>query len=218
MDSRSILNVVGTNLREVRQASGLTLAQLSKAARDYGLPWSTGRVGDIEAGRGAVTVQMIVGLALVLTDLSGQAVTPADLLRSDDPVELGDGFVLTGHAFHEVFTGVKTALNISDVVGAVDEAAELVHRGVAAHQDLDKGVTAGQVRQALRDRSLADERAAQKLGMSADEFLAACLSLWGRMMSVEVEARVDEGASAQKKGRVTRVLLDELRAVTSGDH
>ena len=52
-----------------------------------------------------------------------------------------------------------------------------------------------------------------KLGMTDAEFLARSVQLWGRVLSAEVDARSDPGDSPQKRGRITRVLLDELREV-----
>lgn len=58
--------------------------------------------------------------------------------------------------------------------------------------------------------SLADERAASKLGWDVDTFNARSRALWGRTLAEEAKARAPEGATAQKIGHQTRSLLWEI--------
>ncbi|MGK7221519.1 helix-turn-helix domain-containing protein [Kocuria flava] len=219
MNSATVLEVLGRNVRARRKASGITLSELARAAGEYGQKWSTGRIGDLEAGRGTASVEVLVVLALSLTHLTGQRVRPLELLEADEGVELGEGFALKAEAFRRVLNGTTSALELDadDILGGLDEAARRLTSSLSSMPS-GTGLKFGLVRRALAEKSLADERAARKLGLDDEEFLVRCLSLWGHMMSVEVSRRAGEGASPQKRGRVTRVLLDELKVAGRGDH
>lgn len=60
---------------------------------------------------------------------------------------------------------------------------------------------------------LADHRAARRLGMSDSEFRAICDVLWGHPLSIERDRRVPQGATAQKSGRMTRQLMQEVMSL-----
>ena len=62
----------------------------------------------------------------------------------------------------------------------------------------------------------AEERAAKSLDVELYEVAAASAYLWGKTLSDERDARAGEGASAQKRGRITRQLMDELRTALDG--
>ena len=91
-NSRSLEAVVGENVRRWRLEPGLTLNDVAVELRLLGLPWSTGRLGNIEAGRGTASVQVVLALAMALTDAQRGPgtvlVTPGELVSSDTPVRL----------------------------------------------------------------------------------------------------------------------------------
>lgn len=64
---------------------------------------------------------------------------------------------------------------------------------------------------AIVNMELADKRNAKKLGLSEPEFCAWSVRLWRHLMSEETERRAPENATAQKKGRITRELMEEMR-------
>lgn len=57
-----------------------------------------------------------------------------------------------------------------------------------------------------------DERAARALGMSVAELSRVAKRLWGKTFSAERDARAGSDANAQKRGWVTRAMLEEVRA------
>ena len=61
------------------------------------------------------------------------------------------------------------------------------------------------------DFALADQRAARKLSITKDEFIDLSLKLWGSLMSERTEELATPADSAQKKGRITRELIEEMR-------
>lgn len=64
--------------------------------------------------------------------------------------------------------------------------------------------------------SLAEERAAKKLGISTTRLRQLADDLWGRALEEESSRRVRPGSTPQARGRVTRILVDELRAALEG--
>lgn len=218
----SIPVVLGRNVRAIRERHGLTMADVAKEVRSYGVKWSTGRLTQVEHGEGAATIQLLLVLALTLSDLTEEEVTPERLLTTDNDVQLSPDQELTGEAFTDVFAGRTTTLLVHDVPGGVQEASEVVQRVIDTNSALGDilggDVTFGVIREANEARTLADERAARKLGLTDTELLAWSLQLWGKMMSAEVEERAEPGASPQKKGRITRQLMDEMREAVNRGH
>lgn len=218
----SIPVVLGRNVRAIREHHGLTMADVAKEVRSYGVKWSTGRLTQVEHGEGAATIQLLLVLALTLSDLTGEKVTPELLLTTDADVQLTPDQELTGQAFTDVFAGRTTTLLAHDIPEGVQQASETVQRVLETNSVLGDilggDVTFGAIRAANKARTLADERAARKLGLTDTEFLAWSVRLWGKMMSAEVEERAEPGATPQKKGRITRQLMDEMRGAVDRGH
>lgn len=220
-NEREIEAVVGENVRRIRMDLGLTLNDVSVQLRALGLPWSTGRLGDIEAGRGTASVKVVLVLAVALTAAQrgpgGQPVTPGQLLASETPVAVSSKFVLTPEGFERVLGG-SGHLAPQDIVGGQERAREAGQRLMAWAQSMPKGITVGQTQAAYDHYGLADARAAKRLGLEKDDFIRRCLALWGRVLSDETEARAPEGATPQRKGAITRALVAELQEAMSDGH
>jgi transcriptional regulator with XRE-family HTH domain len=78
--------IIGRNARAIRIRKGATLDAVARAMRSYGVSSSTGRVADIELGRGAPTLTTLLVLSAALTDVTGQPVTAAELLAGDGDI------------------------------------------------------------------------------------------------------------------------------------
>lgn len=96
--------VVGANVRQLRKRHGWTLDQLAQEMQGYGFNWSTGRLGDIEAGRGAIRLETLAGLAVVL-----DASVP-DLLASDGGLRLNDTLALSPKQWSDLLGGKQIFL------------------------------------------------------------------------------------------------------------
>lgn len=59
--------------------------------------------------------------------------------------------------------------------------------------------------------SLAERRAAKRLGMEATQLQRLADRLWGRSMEDESARRAGEGSTSQARGRVTRLLVAEMQ-------
>ncbi len=188
----TISEVVGHNLRRHRADHTLTLDEVARGLRMYsGELWGSGRVSRFEHGDSPVSVDTLILLAITLTDLTGEPVAPADLLEAQ-------GEVTIGQAPEQGGEGAAPGL----VVDGPMVGKYLLGQTVGLHYPF---------KLELDDLPLADRRAADALGIDEQQFREHSRKLWGRLMSAEVEAQAPPGATAQKKGRITRTLRAEMQ-------
>ena len=63
----------------------------------------------------------------------------------------------------------------------------------------------------------AETRMAKSLGLHEENLAALSAHLWGRTLSAERNRRAGPAANAQDRGRITRLLKAELKAVLDGN-
>lgn len=213
MKNLSPLGAIGGAVRLLREQHGLTLDDVAREVRNgYGLSWSRSRVGDIENGRGAATVEVLVTLCAALSDLTGERITPDRLVEAGRPVEIGPGYLLEPEVLPSFLRGEGPDLHPLDGGQRVPEPdAEAAAELLAALGPNPHRVSGDDAKRAYGAATLADDRAAQKLGISKASLVGRSLRLWGRLLSAESAARAGEGATPQKRGRVTRDLLDAVK-------
>ena len=221
--AQPLANLVGSNVRELRQELGLTLSQVATELRSLGANWSTGWVGDIAAGRGKPSVEVVLLLSLALTQASEEhIISPQALLDAEGPVALTPKAVLKPESFNRLVSEGLSDLTLGDTV----DGAERLQTAVGSASEIMGTVqrisgaplTIGQYSTLYSSIGLSDQRAAKKLGLSEAEYLGWCRKLWGHVMSVEVAKRAPADATPQKKGRITRELLAELRTAIGAGH
>lgn len=213
MKNLSPLGTIGGATRLIREQHGLTLDDVARHVRNrYGLSWSRSRVGDIENGRGAATVEVLVTLCAALSDLTGETITPDRLVKAGRPVEIGPGYLLGPEVLPAFLRGEAPDLHpLSGGLQGAEPDARTVAELQAALGPNPHGVSGEDAKHAYEAATLADDRAAQKLGISKAALVGYALRLWGRLLSAESAERAGEGASPQKRGRVTRDLLDAIK-------
>lgn len=217
----TLAEVVGKNLRRLR--SDYPMFDLITAARPYGVRWGAGSIGSFERGNARVTIETLTLLQLGLSNLLGRTVQLHELLGYDpsyNPNEHWDEWdeeTQTGINHNEEdYWGVDklvqwsegSYLFVSDVMAWFDTRdPEVLKKGFESAQQLlnliDKlppVVTPG------------EERLAKKLGISAEQLQDWSQKLWGEAIEARRDRLAGEGASPQKKGRVSGKLLDEIRA------
>lgn len=218
----TIAEVVGSNVRAARVERGFTLADVSRAAQSHGIKWSTGRVAHIENGDRELSVQTLLLLALVLSRLFEEGVTPLQLLTTDDDVNIGLDYEVTGEGLGLLVTGQETEVQLGmiphgrEILADAAEAVSERARGIA--EISGRAISVGELGRLVEAFELADERAVKKLGITEGEYLGWCRKLWGHVMSMEVAERAPADATPQKKGRITRELLAELRTAMEAEH
>lgn len=177
--------VLGNSAREIRLQAGAHLEDVSRAAKRNGLPWTIGRVGDLESGRVELKLETLLSLALVYGEVLGKPVALADLLAHDGPV------MINGR-------------EIDSLTGAVSGAPVQISAGQREHDELNRADT-------LPAPALADRRAAKSLGIEADVLMRAAQQLWGHPLSVERDRVAGAGANVSERGSVTRSLQAQIR-------
>ncbi|CPV67637.1 Uncharacterised protein [Mycobacteroides abscessus] len=188
-DAVPLAEVVGINARRIRGAA--TGDRVTLEARRYGLNWGTGRISDLESGRVAPTLGTLIAVAAALEAATGTPTTVLDLVAWDGLVLVNQGFAIYG---------------TNGVVKAITE-------GHVGH--LDDRLTSVELAQA-NNAGEAELKAAKSLGIDVDSLESLALKTWGRSMRAERDHRAGPDASAQKRGRITRLLLDELKMELSG--
>jgi len=227
-ETKTVAQVVGENARKFRKEHGLTLEQVSRSTRTHGLKWSTGRVADMENGAISPTIPTLVALAAALEELAGayplspdDAVTMHDLLATDQWVEITPTIRLKGSAFARIIGGGSAGITLDD--SRTDAEISAFAAGISSRVKADManaapGVRIGDVRQAMAGTGLADERAARRLGLSVWAVTSWAVKLWGHSLTAERDRVLGEGASPQKRGRLTRELVEQIEeAVRRGN-
>lgn len=240
-DPQTIPSAVGAFVTRVRREHGLTLDQIAGAARSYGAGWSASSVRNIERGQASLTLPTLLLLALALGHLMGRPLKLSDLLgdsevlalAADNQYPVDRSWIDSTLRGEEVTVGEGTQADALDAEhddgveeGLEDEVLRTLRemRGrkltrEQRHGHLDQLVEQAQMppepNRRLRDRrpaaSLAEERAAKKLGISAAHLRQLAHDLWARPLEDESSRRAGPDSTPQARGRVTRVLVDEMR-------
>jgi hypothetical protein len=225
----SVAEVVGRTAQSLRGERKLEL--VARAARGAGLNWGTGRIADLEAGRVSPTLPTLFLLCVAFSDLLDRPVGLADFLA-------GDGLVMLTAEATVKLPDLRAALagqsiGIEPVGHLLDDpvAAEAMKRGGIEVSDIRANVRkqlaanphgpkmisprARKVRDSFLE---ADYRMAHGLGLEFGRAADVMHRLWGRSFSDERDRRGGPGANAQKRGRISRELKQELsKAVGDGD-
>jgi transcriptional regulator with XRE-family HTH domain len=237
MEAVAYAEAVGTFLRFYRREHGITLESVAQLGREFGATWSLSSVQSIEAGRAAPTLPTLLTLALVLGRLSGEPLRLADLLGTAEVLERPyvdrpDQPVLRAWV-DRALSGGSVELTDADYEHAYDRPADawdarqentfaqrcsgpLTADERHAHVDVQwEGMIeppeAAEYRSPRRPRvSLAESRAAKKLGIRPLEVQQRAVQLWGRSLEAEALTRAGADSTPQARGRVTRVLVEEI--------
>jgi len=198
---RTIREVVGENVRRIREAAGARQDDVSTAARGVGLSWSRSKIAALERGDKALDLAEIVLLAEALGMIAGQPVSiAADLLAGNGAVRLSPVTRIPREA-------LRRSLSEPVELFVIPGDAERKRGPLGIFPDAARAQTmAGE----------AEERAGRTLGLSKIEVAYLAVDLWGRTLGEERDGRVGDdvplSSRAAKRGRVTRQLVQELRA------
>lgn len=217
----------------MRESAGARQDDLSSDARDMlGLPWSRSRIAAIERGAAPVHVEDLITLAALLSGVCEKPVGPADLLDVADEIALSPRSSIVGHHAAAVLRGDEDAGDriqlavpkvMSDealvaVLASTDASMARVARGAGVALK----ASAGQLSTVKASMGEADARAQRTLGLVIGPYTFLCSVLWGQSLSAERDARIaadpttqeaSRASTSARRGRVTRQLLAEARAV-----
>lgn len=175
--------IVGDWLRGYRVEHELTLDQIADASHRYGSGWNNVNVLRMEKGGSkADALPTLMILLATLNDLTGDDLTISDVFADCDAIEVGDGFEVDEEGFFNALGG--RPVDIADPF----EHARLMPLYA----------------------TLAETRLAKRNCVDAEALHEACMNLYGHSLDAEAAKRAGEGATPQKRGRVTRVLAGEI--------
>lgn len=220
-DPRALREIIGENVRRLRDAAGRTQDDVARAARTLGLAWPQTKIAALERGDKAVSLEEFFLLPALLESAIGREVPYGELLQAadGDTVHLSTKASAAPHDLAALF-GARTLDPAVDVDirvwKAVSDSLEALE---ARLRQLDLHLTARELLRAQEAAGVAEERAARKLGEIPAVFAAISLRLWGHGLTAERDKRVGDSlppdapaATVQaKRGRVTRELVDEVR-------
>lgn len=177
----------GGRVRELRESAGATQDELARAISRAGLTWSRARLGQVEAGEGNPDLTAMVAVAAALTELVGQPVRLADLLPDS-------GVSQELALLRDALSGAPVR-RPTPVIGNVPDPR------------LAPGW--GQV----------EDHVARQLGLGSEAIvLAAAQQLYGgRSGSEERDHRAGDGATPQKRGRISRGIIAELAEAAAAE-
>ncbi|WP_155849986.1 helix-turn-helix domain-containing protein [Arthrobacter sp. H41] len=207
--------VVGENARRLRIEGGATMESVVKYARHAGVKWTTARIVDLERGKLSPTLPMLLVLAHALKLATQNDVTLAALLQHDGMIRLNERTVLPGAVIERYVNGEPVFFSIRDQPEMVDRITRMlegVEENLPSNLYLDEDYEGF-----LTSYGLGDERAAKSLGISKKDMMERAKDRWGHNLSTERDRRAGPDASAQKRGQITRTLLDELKKAHRGD-
>jgi transcriptional regulator with XRE-family HTH domain len=190
--------VIGKNAHRLRRNAGLTLDQVSIAARRHGLNWSESRVADFESGRVAPNLATLIAVCLALADAGCADAAFSELLDSESRIQINDSLLLSKQQVVNLLSGRPAVPSPEQVTAAIQ-----------AH--FDAGLPEALLAQALAPGAT-EERTWKALGLSPSELADWSATLWNRTFSLERDRRAGDGANAQKRGQVTRQMRAELQA------
>ena len=201
----SIAKVVGGNARRLRLDAGVTLDRLALAARFCGLPWSTGRLGDFEAGKIPANLETVYAITGALAQVVGHQVHLADLLAGSEPVAINAKLTVTATALAAAMTGAPVRV----------ETPALADLGATLAKFTGPKLTAALLAQ-FRE---SDTRMCRNIDVTPAQGAQAMADLWQRTFTAERDQRAGADANAQRRGQISRQLKAELQeAINDGDH
>jgi hypothetical protein len=217
--TRTVAQVVGQNMRRLRESRAKVLHDVASAARDLGLTWDASAVSRIETGRRDLTLDEFLALPLVMTLALNDTVTMVDLLQVD----------IDRDVFVKSFERTPSILNVLAMLAepyvAFVKPQYADKPGESARPYLEAAKVSAQVaREPAEERSSYREMQAlaDEFDVRVKEVMAACSALWGEHTlspSGERERRLrNSGADLSNpasvrtlRGHITRQLTAELR-------
>jgi transcriptional regulator with XRE-family HTH domain len=212
----SVAKVIGEGARALRLDAGVTLEQMARSAQRYGLPWTSGRVGDFESGRTAPSLPTLVAAAAALGEAIGRPVSLAELVTGEGQVHINDKLSLDTSALRVALSGGSVNAQIIRHIPAQEmyEMGQLLTSQTRFHwPNRLRAVNPDLRQEVLRDFNESDARMCKNIGVDQVLGAAAMAALWRRTFTAERDHRAGPGAKAQRRGQISRQLKADLQEV-----
>lgn len=217
---RSLRQVLAAGAARVRRERGLDDEGAAELLRQHGLTgWQAGTVSQVEAGVRPLAVEELLLLC------SAYRVSLVELAGPDpEPVELAAGARLPAAAVRAVLADGGEVLRALPAEALDVPATRVVPAGAPTPPDalVDAARRFGvrgpaEVGRALAGIGDAERNAARRLGVSPERLVLAAVGRWGRPLTAERDARIEQRRASTEperhimlRGEVTRELLTEL--------
>jgi len=193
----------------MRREAGVKLEDFANAAKAYGLPWTSGRVGDFESGRAASTLSTLLVVVMALSHTTGHEVRLADLFVGNGQVQLTDKRVIPLSDLRAVLSGKAATTTVTVTPrGTVEATGIELPRWARDVEDVT-------VHNVVLDFSETDARMCKNVGVGPRIGAAAMAKLWGRTFRAERNELAGPDANAQRRGQISRRLKADLKKVIS---
>ena len=190
---RTLDQVLGAEIRQRREGAGLQQDTLASLARNAGLDWGQSTISAIEAGRRQVSIGELAVFARVFSEATGRA----DEVAAGALLPRRAEWVLLAPNVRGWLPAIRAIYGapVADVLYSLDGPGRAIvpDRGLPAVNETDRKV-------------------ARALRVTPEAVAVTAVRLWGRTLAEERDARLgDPAATAQKRGRVTRQLMAEVK-------
>lgn len=191
------------------------LAQIVR--RTLGLKWTSGNVSAIESGTSSVTITNLLILSYALGKLRGTPIGPFELLAFEGRAKTGiKDLTIWDDDFRMWFQTGEVELKLSaedaaragemirspDFVDQLKKSVKESFKGIPRDAPFDVGADVLS--------SPTEDRIARSMEIEAWKLRYWANALWGRDFEAERDERAGSGATAQKKGRITRELKAQI--------
>jgi transcriptional regulator with XRE-family HTH domain len=210
----SVAKVIGEGARALRLDAKVTLEQMARAAQRYGLPWTSGRVGDFESGRTAPSLPTLVAAAAALGEAIGRPVSFAELVAGKGQVQINDKLSLDKSALRAALSGGSVNAHAIPLILTAQEIeiAQVIISQTRFHWPKRLRAVKPDLRQeVLRDFNESDARMCKNIGVDQVLGAAAMAALWRRTFTAERDNRAGPDANAQRRGQISRQLKADLQ-------
>ncbi|MEJ6013387.1 hypothetical protein WG936_06015 [Corynebacterium sp. H127] len=218
---KTIAQLVGENVRRLR--GDFTLEDLAFAGKRLGSNWSSGSISSIERGNFKVTIENLLLLSIALGEMKEQPAVPLSELLSGEgwlritPVLRFPQDMLRGYLSGiRVDDGEKKDSIVKSSFEVAPEDIEKEREKFPGPWNLREEISL--VRAMIRQTQPVEERIAKRLDMDPRHLKIWVQYLWDTSFEEQRDIRAGDGASAQKRGRVSRELMEEIRKARDDFH
>lgn len=212
--SLSLQHTVGVNVRRIREEHGISQDTLARHMRRYGVKWNPSRIADLEAGRQALSASNFIVLAQALTTASHRNVLLADLVAGESGVVLSESLEARNDVLQTALRGLPVNILTADDVP--EEDREVLAGSPAKLLAYRSGMWSRPTHERIElfmEESLSERRVANQIGVTVERLTELALAVWGEPFEAHRDAIAGLRASPQRRGRVTRDLIAELKDV-----
>lgn len=194
-ESQSIPVAVGNYVVKFREEHKKTRDELEMVISLFGRETGLSSLANVENGKAAMTLAQLVVLTQALQKIAHAPISIPSLFTDEGIYELTESVTISGAELRALLAGDANAWLAPKKIGFGIDAT-----------------IAGLMSEPSRRESLAERRAAQKLGVTAERLVGLTMEAWGESLDTMIQKSSGVGASAQEKGHVTRQLVEELRS------